>query len=318
MRAHKLRAAAGNSGGGGAIVTGALLHWDFGDTNCWNRTNSTVTDLSSNGHHATIQNYNTGNNLHSFNSNKGGYLEASNSAGAGVGMSGIAAGPYFTHPLFFRNTAFTLSSFWGVTNNVFAPYTLEFISDFQLPNTANTGGTSRITSPNSSAGVFAAGTATSHAFYDYCGVSYTFGGNTHRMSLIINDDGTGSACEISEYGFGTSDRNSAQTNYVDINDNTPNANLTYTASTAGDTTGWQQIIATYDSNDVNIYRNGTLIYGPIGRSVNSRHEQNALFSADERFFTSQGGWGVIRGYDKALTAAEVSGQYNAQKSRFGF
>ena len=316
MRSHKLRAAVGNSGGGGAIVTGALLHWDFGDTNCWNRTNSTVTDLSGNGHHATIQNYNTNNNSHSFNSNKGGYLEASNTAGAGVGMSGIAAGPYFTYPLFFRNNAFTLTSFWGV-NNVSAPYTLEFISDLQLPSTANTGGSSRRTSPSSSAGIFASGSSTSHAFYDYCSVSYTYGGNTHRMSLIINDDGTGSACEISEYGFATSDRNSAGTSYVDINDYTPNANLTYTANNAGDTTGWQQIIATYDGSTVNMYRNGALIYGPIANSVPNRHEQNALFSADERFFTNQGGWGVIRGYDKALTAAEVLGQYNAQKSRFG-
>ena len=49
MRSHKLRAAVGNAADPGAIVTGAIMHWDFGDTNCWNRTNSTVTDLTGNG-----------------------------------------------------------------------------------------------------------------------------------------------------------------------------------------------------------------------------------------------------------------------------
>lgn len=307
MRSHYLRAAAG--GGSGEIVTGAVLHWDFGDTNCWNRTNSTVTDLSGNGHHSTIQSYNSGNESHSFNSNKGGYLEASNSGGATLSMSGLANGPYYTHPLFFRNNAFTLTSFWGV-NSVSNGYTLEFISDHTLPS-------NRLTSPSSSIGIFAAGTYTPSALYDYAGVSYTFGGNTHRMSLIINADGSGSASEISEYGFGFSDRNSAGTSYRDINDYTPNANLTYPYNTAGDTTGWQQIIATYDASTFNLYRNGALIYGGIANGTVYRHEQNALFSADERFFTAQGGWGVIRGYDRALTATEVLGQYLAQKSRFG-
>lgn len=303
-------AAVGNSGGGGAIVTGAVLHWDFGDTSCWNRTNSTVTDLSGNGHHSTIQSYNSGNESHSFNSNKGGYLEASNSGGATLSMSGLANGPYFTHPLFFRNTYSVNTSFWGV-NSVSAPYTLEFISDHTLPS-------NRLTFPSSGLGIFAAGTATPSALYDYCGISTQTGSSiAHRMSLIINADGSGSASEISEYGFGTGGRNVFNLSYRDINDHTPNANLTYPYNTAGDTTGWQQIIAAYDGSDFTLYRNGVIIYGPIGNTNNYRHAQNSLFSGDERFYTAQGGWGIIRGYDRALTSAEVSGQYNAQKSRFG-
>ena len=60
MRSHKLRAAAG-AVDPGAIVTGAIMHWDFGDTNCWNRTNSTITDLTSNGRNSTIKNFNSNN-----------------------------------------------------------------------------------------------------------------------------------------------------------------------------------------------------------------------------------------------------------------
>ena len=132
------------------------------------------------------------------------------------------------------------------------------------------------------------------------------------MSLIINADGSGSGCEISEFGFGQTDNTNFNTNYFDI------PNLTYPYNNPGDTTGWQQIIVVYDgSSGTTFYRNGSLLYGPTNNTTNYKHAANALFSADEYWFTAQGGWGVIRGYDKALTAAEVLGQYNAQKVRFG-
>ena len=304
MRSHRLRAAAG--GDSGAIVAGAVLHWDFGDTNCWSRTNSTVTDLSGNGHNSTIQNYNTGNESHSYNSNKGGYLEASNSGGATLGMRGLANGPYYNDPLFFRGTAFSNTTFWGSTNSN-QPYTLEFISDHTLP-------TNRLTAPSSSFGVFASGNPTYSALYDYVTIAFGSGssGGGRRMSLIINADGSGSGCEISELGFLQTDNVNFNPNYFDI------PNLTYPYNNPGDTTGWQQIIVVYDgSSGTTIYRNGSLLYGPSNNTSNYKHEANSLFSADEYWFTAQGGWGVIRGYDKVLTAAEVLGQYNAQKSRFG-
>lgn len=292
----------------GEIVAGAVLHWDFGDTNCWNRTNSTVTDLSGNGHNSTILSYNTGNESHSYNSNKGGYLEASNSGGAQLGMSGIGGND---GNIIFRNSWSSDTTFWGSTTYNQA-YTLEFITNHTLPS-------GRLTSPSSSFGINTS-TSTPSALYDYIGYdSSKTPAPVYSMSLIINGDGTGSACEISEIGFGSSERStSTSTNtYTDINDYSPYANTTYPLNTAGDTTSWQQIIATYDGSNVNIYRNGSLIYGPRSQTANTKHAQMVLFSYPERFITAQGGWGIVRGYDKGLTAAEVLGQYNAQKSRFG-
>lgn len=301
---HRLRAAAGAASA--EIVTGAVLHWDFGDTNCWSRTNSTVTDLSGNGHNSSIQSYNSGNESHSYNSNKGGYLEASNSGGATLGMSGLANGPYHNNPLFFRGTAFSNTNFWGSTS-LYQPYTLEFISDHTLPTNRQTNAYGQ------NVGVFAAATPTSSALYDFCTISTQSGTSVrHVMSLIINADGSGSGCEISEFGFGQTDNTNFNTNYFDI------PNLTYPYNNPGDTTGWQQIIVTWNgSNTTNIYRNGSLLYGPSNNQGLYRMQANSLFSCDEFWFTAQGGWGVIRGYDKELTAAEVLGQYNAQKVRFG-
>ena len=125
MRSHKLRAAAGNSGPS-AIVAGAIMHWDFGDTNCWNRTNSTVTDLTGNGLNGTIDNYNTNNETHTYNSNKGGYCEVAqtgNYLGAASGISGNVSnynGNFRGTILFGKH----LSS-----NATIQPYTLEFIAD---------------------------------------------------------------------------------------------------------------------------------------------------------------------------------------------
>tara|TARA_B100000963_G_C22590747_1_gene655360 strand:+ start:490 stop:1407 length:918 start_codon:yes stop_codon:yes gene_type:complete len=304
VRSHRLRAAAGAASA--EIVTGAVLHWDFGDTNCWNRTNSTVTDLSGNGHNSSIQNYNSANQSHSYNSNKGGYLEASHSSGATLGMSGLANGPYHNNPLFFRGTAFSNTNFWGSTSNN-QPYTLEFISDLTLPTNRQT---SRF---GQSVGIFASATPTSSALYDFATISTQSGTSVrHVMSLIINADGSGSGCEISEIGFQTGDATTANTTYLDI------PNLTYPYNNPGDTTGWQQIIVTWNqSNGTTFYRNGSLLYGPITNTANYKMEASSLFSCDEFWFTAQGGWGVIRGYDKELTAAEVLGQYNAQKVRFG-
>ena len=92
MRPHHLRAAAG--GDSGEIVADPVMHWDFGDTNCWNRTNSTVTDLTGNGLNGTIDDYNTNYQTHTYNSNKGGYCAVAQTGtqlGGAMGIWGTSA-----------------------------------------------------------------------------------------------------------------------------------------------------------------------------------------------------------------------------------
>lgn len=296
---HRLRAAAG--GDSGEIVAGAVLHWDFGDTNCWNRTNSTVTDLSGNNRNGTIQNYNASNESHSFNSNKGGYLEASNSSGPQYSMEGIAGGS-------FRSGG----GWWGSSN---WPHTLEFISDTRLSNYQHTTAQSYSYS-------------TSSALIDTRFVYLSGGLHINRYVLLITGDGSGGGYpnadtnnEISEFGIGDVGNQSLSTAFRRINNYSPNANLLYPRSSDSSNSGWQQLIVTTASNrDVKMYRNGTLIYSVNNTYINNNDQTTTittLLAPVERWFRAQGGWGVIRGYDKALTAAEVLGQYNAQKSRFG-
>lgn len=55
---HRLRAAAGNSGLS-IVETGLKLHYDFGDTNCWNVSSGSgnITDLTGNNNNAYFNNY---------------------------------------------------------------------------------------------------------------------------------------------------------------------------------------------------------------------------------------------------------------------
>tara|TARA_B100002052_G_scaffold173864_1_gene158242 strand:- start:256 stop:1158 length:903 start_codon:yes stop_codon:yes gene_type:complete len=299
MRSHRLRAAAG--GDSGEIVAGAVLHWDFGDTNCWNRTNSTVTDLSGNNRNGTIQNYNTSNESHSYNSGKGGYLEASNSSGAQYTMEGIDGGGFRTS-----------GGWWGSSN---WPHTLEFISDTRLNRYKHTTAQSY-------------SYTTQDALIDTRFIFISGGFQFNRYSLLITGDGSGGGYpngdtnnEISEFGIGAVGTQAFSTAFRDINDYSPNANLLYSRPSDSSNSGWQQLIVTTASNrDVKMYRNGTLIYSVNNTNINQNEQTstfNSLLAPVERWFRAQGGWGVIRGYDKALTAAEVLGQYNAQKSRFG-
>jgi hypothetical protein len=315
MRSHKLRAAAG-AVDPGAIVTGAIMHWDFGDTNCWNRTNSTITDLTGNGRNAIIKNFNSNNQSHSYNSSKGGYLAASNSYGAQQippytynycsgchvgttnentlwrqpgGVSGAQAGSY---------------NLFGSTSSSLAPFTLEFIGNVDLMRDQN--------------GNLEFKTTTSGIGYSLMTGYLQFYSYTTSVGEIGNAIYV-SGNEISEFGFGgTSEAIAGSPSLRPTNNYNPNANFTYT----GNSTGWEQLIISRDSSgNLKMYRNGTVFYD-VTSSINYYVSYNAflssIFKIYEQWFHYSGGWGVMRGYNKVFTQAEVTGQYNAQKSRFGF
>jgi len=319
MRSHKLRAAAGNAGGPGAIVTGAIMHWDFGDTNCWNRTNSTITDLTGNGRNAIIYNFNSNNESHSYNSSKGGYLAASNSYGAqqippyafnwcsGCHVGTTNENTLWRQPGGVSGAQYGNYNLFGSTSTSLAPFTLEFIGNVDLKRdqsgnlefVTNTGGIGYIQKPGYL------------QFYAYSSPNGEIGNG-----FFVSGN------EISEFGFGgTSEAKSSggvNASMRPTNNYNPNANFTYT----GNSTGWEQLIISRDSSgNLKMYRNGTVFYdvtSSINYSVDYIVFLTSIFKIYEKWFHYSGGWGVMRGYDKVFTQAEVTGQYNAQKSRFGF
>tara|TARA_A100001388_G_scaffold240292_1_gene195969 strand:- start:1900 stop:2862 length:963 start_codon:yes stop_codon:yes gene_type:complete len=318
MRPHYLRAAAG--GDSGEIKPGAVMHWDFGDVNCWNRTNSTVLDLSGNSRNAAIKSYNLSNTTtgqtwtHSYNSANGGYLEASATytsepyytAMPGISISGSSASmaDLFRVP----STGGNLNLWWSTSSSL-AAYTLEFIYDAKLPRNGQTGAYVNKTTSSSKSSIGYAG----HSLYEFH--TYAVRNNnlaTPKMGLFLGQS------DFAEIGFTGDDNdyfNAAAWQLT--NSHPPYANFSY----SGSNTGWEQVIVTRDtSGNLNMYRNKNLFYSVTSNTdyyYNFYQLYLQIFMVYSQWFAFQGKWGVIRGYDQSFTLADVTSQYNAQKTRFG-
>lgn len=320
MRPHHLRAAAG--GDSGEIVADPVMHWDFGDTNCWNRTSSTVTDLTGNGLNGTIINYNSSNETHSYNSNKGGYCEVAQTGtglGGASGINGMSGynGNFRGSRLFSKVGWTNMPSYNGSsTVPAIQPYTLEFIADMGHPWVAGSTTLINATIANTNYSSNKSG-----SYYSFAGVDWN-GIKIRRSDLFLNNN------RLFEYGFFIHDDVNLTTNINDtglINATggvSSATNFTYNMSTAGDTTGWEQIIVSRDPTgpepgygQTRMWRNGVRFaekYSNIDYSGNY-----SLITPVEKWLIATGGWGVVRAYDKAFTDADALGQYNAQKGRFG-
>lgn len=321
MRPHYLRAVAG--GDSGEIVADPVMHWDFGDINCWNRTSSTVTDLTGNGLNGTIVSYNSSNQTHTYNSNKGGYCAVAQTGTQLGGANGIksvmsSSDANFRGFRLFPKIGWTSLPSYGGSSTVPAiqPYTLEFIADLGHPWAA--GSTTLI---NRSAASTDYAFNTPGSYFSFAGVDWN-GIKIRRQDLFLNNN------RLFEYGFFTQDNTSISTTINDTGlynatSNVSNpSNFTYNMSTAGDTTGWEQIIVSRDPTgpqpgygQTRMWRNGVRFvekYSNIDYSGNY-----SLIPPVERWLIATGGWGVVRAYDKAFTDADALGQYNAQKGRFG-
>ena len=81
---------------------------------------------------------------------------------------------------------------------------------------------------------------------------------------------------------------------------------------------WVFITQTYDGNKIYVYRNGVL-EGQSGAGVTFTVNTSNLYigSNNSTNYYLDGNMANLKIYNKALTAAEVSQNYNAYKSRFG-
>ena len=317
MRPHHLRAAAG--GDPGEIKPGAVMHWDFGDINCWNRTNATVLDLSGNGRNGVIKYYNQSTSssqqsYHAYNSANGGYLEASATYTANpywTSMAGISvSGSSASQADLFRtpSTGGNLNLWWSTSSSL-AAYTLEFIYDAKLPRDGYTGAYINKTTSSSKSSIGYT-TGSLYEFHTYAIRNGNFA--KPMMGLFLGQS------DFAEIGFtGNDDDYAGAATWQLTNNSSPFANFSY----SGSTTGWEQVIVTRDtSGNLNMYRNKNLFYS-VTSNTDYYQTHSAffiqIFSIYSQWFAFQGKWGVIRGYDQSFTQADVTSQYNAQKSRFG-
>ena len=80
---------------------------------------------------------------------------------------------------------------------------------------------------------------------------------------------------------------------------------------------WVFITQTYDGNRIYVYKNGEL-FGESGTGIGFTTSTETLYigSNNSTIYYLNGSMATVKMYNKALTAAEVLQNYNAQKNRF--
>ena len=103
--------------------------------------------------------------------------------------------------------------------------------------------------------------------------------------------------------------------YTD-NDSSPELNLS--GMLTNDANKWVSITQTYDGSRIYVYRNGVLA-GQSGTGVGFTVNTSNLYlgSNNSTGYYLDGDMANLKMYNKALTQAEVTQNFNAQKSRFG-
>ncbi len=103
--------------------------------------------------------------------------------------------------------------------------------------------------------------------------------------------------------------------YTD-NDSSPE----YTANNifTNDANKWVFVTQTYDGNRIYVYRNGEL-FAQSGTGIGFTTSTATLYfgSTNSTGYYLDGSMATVKMYNKALSAAEVLQNFNAQKSRFG-
>lgn len=304
MRSHRLRAAAG--GETAAIIAGATLHWDFGDTNCWNRTSSGITDLTGNGNNGTLYNYGSSGHSYGYSSSLGGHLVKTNSNNTASSPRYSGNGIEPTINIFRRPESGGVAYFGASSSNQIHPFTFEFICNADFGN-PNSGLITDVNTPDQ---------APAYVWSD--GMDFTSGFMFRKVSLhlVLNT--------LQQQGFSsglTYSPGDNSNNFSPSQGGTINTNSSFTYSGQNTTplsTGWEQLIITRtvsgSTYTTNMYRNKTLFYTATN---NINYYGNFVFGLTERWLQFTGKYGIVRGYNKSFSQADVDSQYNAQKSRFG-
>jgi hypothetical protein len=90
---------------------------------------------------------------------------------------------------------------------------------------------------------------------------------------------------------------------------------------SSDLNNWIQILLTYDGSKLTIYRNGVSLGTSAALNIGSLNPTSTGYYIAHRWDMSDGVYGdysTVNMYNRALSASEVTINFDAVKSRFGF
>lgn len=268
------------AGGVSPVTTNLEFHYDYGDVNCWNRTSQALNDLTGN---YSYNPYGLEQNVsnYSYNSSLGGYIETTDTTSYAY-LQATTNSPSITSNI--NTTAFT---FEWVHNSILDPV---------------------------SEGLFWL------RFWAYGGSTYRFGikavqfnnyGNTYHLATLNFDDTGTYLSQGTTYNTVYSSGSTPAVAYSTLNSNYQTI------------TGWEHLAITRDSftssttNNLKLYRNGVLIKTFTNRNNFDVPMDGSFWAGRTLRIGTYGKNGLFKIYNKALSAAEVTQNYNAYKARFG-
>jgi hypothetical protein len=137
--------------------------------------------------------------------------------------------------------------------------------------------------------------------------------NQYKDISFVNakGDGGGGANNYNYFFIGTN-----TSFYFRFSDGTTTQNSPFITQTNLPTGFWGHVVGVLDTTAIRLYLNGVEIGTATTRTINPK-ANNSSFLISSPSFALNGSVATSRIYNRALTAAEVLQNYNAQKGRFG-
>jgi len=255
-----------------------------------------------NGKFAQVRVYNTAltaaNVLNNFNATKGGYLVTTSSLVLYYDPSDNASYP---------GTGTTLTNLQGTgLNGTMTDLT------YTNPYLTYNGSTSQVSIADNAALEPGSGDWSIEVWLRYNVIA----GKT-RTYVSKTNGGGGSA----DWGYGLRTNSVSSTTYMEVGSGTTSLSSPSTPVTTG---VWYQIVGVWTnvaSNSIALYKNGTLVGSNSHSFTSIKNTTTPLYlgnyNGNEFAQQFDGNMGIVRIYSKALSAAEVQNNYDANKALYG-
>lgn len=255
-----------------------------------------------NGKIAQVRIYNTAltaaNILTNFNATKGGYLVATTNLVLYYDPTDTASYP---------GTGTTLTSLVGSGLNG----TMTAIT-YTSPYFTFNGSTSQVSVADNASLEPGSGDWTVEVWLRYSVIT----GKTRTYLSKTNNNG-GSA----DWGYGFRTNQANNTTYFEVGNGTTSVTSPATSVATGT---WYQIVGVWTnvaSNSIALYKNGTLVGSNSHSFTSVKNTTNPLYlgnyNGNEFAQQFEGDMGIVRMYSRALTAAEIQNNYDANKATYG-
>lgn len=137
--------------------------------------------------------------------------------------------------------------------------------------------------------------------------------NLYKDISIVNAKGDGGG-QTTAYNYLFLGSNSSF--YFRISDGITSQNSPFIGKSNLPEGTWGHVVGVLDTTAIRLYLNGVEIGTATTRTINPKSNNNPFYISTSTY-SLNGKIGISRIYNRALTAAEVAQNFNAQKSRFG-